>query len=159
MAFHFTLEAVLRFRQSLEERELQRLQTLLARRAALFCRLEEWHQARLSLEERTKEAMLQRPILAVEIHFAMARLHALNLQQQITLSELRQLEVSIAEQRSRFEQQRRNREVLDVLRDVQLRDFRLLQRRREQAQLDELHLLRSKSGKHRPSSLSPESGR
>jgi flagellar export protein FliJ len=142
MAFHFTLEAVLRFRQSLEDRELLRLQTLLVRRAALLSELERLLQIAFHLQQGTKRAMLQQPTPAVEIHFAMARLHGLDRQQQHLREQLRELEAAIAEQRSRFEQQRRNREVLEVLRDGQLRDYRLTQRRREQAQLDELHLLR-----------------
>ena len=53
-------------------------------------------------------------------------------------------ESAITEQRSLFQQQRRNREVLETLRDTQLRDYRLVQQRREQARLDEMHLLRRK---------------
>ena len=52
MAFHFTLEAVLRFRQSLEDGELLRLQALLARRAALLNQREQMQQAALHLQPR-----------------------------------------------------------------------------------------------------------
>jgi flagellar biosynthesis chaperone FliJ len=144
MAFHFTLEAVLRLRQSLENRELLRLQSLLTRRAFLLRELEESQQLRLNLQQGTKQAMLQRPTPAVEIHFAMARLHALEWQQQIIHQQLRELEAAIVEQRSRFQQERRKRDMLESLRDAQLRDYQQMQRRREQAQLDELHLLRRK---------------
>ncbi len=141
MAFHFTLEAVLRFRQSLEDRELLRLQTLLARREAMQHELEQLRRTSLNLQEGTKEAMLQRPTPAVEIHFVIARLHGFERQQRIIREQLQDLEAAIREQRSRFERERRNREVLAAVRDTQLRDYRLAQRRREQAQLDELHLL------------------
>jgi len=142
MAFHFTLEALLCFRQSLEDRELLRLQALLARRAALQHELEQLWQTGLNLQEATKRAMLERPTPAVEIQFAMARLDGFERQQQIIRERLHELEAAIREQRSRFERERRNREALEALRDAQLRDYRLAQRRREQAQLDELHLLR-----------------
>ena len=142
MAFHFTLEAVLRFRQSLEDRELLRLQTLLVRRSALLHDLEQLRQASLNLQAETKRAMLPRPMPAVEIHFAMARLHGLERQQQVIREQLHELEGAIREQRSRFERERRNCEALEALRDAQLRDYRLAQRRREQVRLDELHLLR-----------------
>ena len=145
MAFHFTLEAVLRFRQSLEERELLCLQTLLSRRAALISELEHWRQTGFNLQQETRQAMLRQPTPAVEIHFVMAGLQAFERQQQLLREQLRQLEGEIVEQRSRFQQQRRNREVLETLRDAQLRDYRLTQRRREQAQLDELHLLRRRA--------------
>ena len=144
MAFHFTLEAVLRFRQSLEDRELLSLQALLARHAALLHELEQIRQVALNLQEETNLALQQQPTPAVEIHFAIARLHALEQRQQLIREQLRQLESAIAEQRSLFEQQRRNREVLETLRDAQQRDYRLVQQRREQARLDELHLLRRK---------------
>ena len=74
----------------------------------------------------------------------MARLQALERQQQLLHRNMSELETTITEQRSRYQQQRRNREVLEALREGQLRDYRLQQRRREQAQLDELHLLRRK---------------
>src|SRR5271166_6273099 len=110
MAFHFTLEAVLRFRQSLEDRELLRLQTLLVRRAALLHELEQARQTSLNLLEETKRAMLRRPTPAVEIHFAMARLHGLDRHQQVIREQLHELEAAICEQRSTFERERRNRE-------------------------------------------------
>jgi flagellar export protein FliJ len=143
MAFHFTLEAVFRFRQSLEDRELLHLQALLMRRASLSRELEECRQLSLNLQQETKQAMLRRPTPAVEIHFATARLHALERQRQLVHRQLCELKTAIVEQRSRFQQQRRNREMLEALRDAQLRDYRQTQRRRDQAQLDELHLLRS----------------
>jgi flagellar export protein FliJ len=145
MAFHFTLEAVLRFRQSLEDRELLRLRALLARRTALLTGLEQFRQLSLAVQRETKRAMLQRPTPAVEIHFAMARLQGLDRQQHLIREQLRELEAAVVEQRSLFQQQRRKREVLEALRDIQLRDYRLTQRRRQQAQLDELHLLRLKA--------------
>lgn len=144
MAFHFTLEAVLRFRQSLEDGELLRLQALLARRAALLNQREQMQQAALHLQEETKRALQRQPMPAVEIHFVMARLHALERRQQLLQEQSYELEPAIMEQRSLFQQQRRNREVLETLRDAQLRDYRLVEQRREQARLDEMHLLRRK---------------
>jgi len=144
MAFHFTLDAVLRLRQSLEDRELLRLQALLARRATLLKELGESRQLSVRVQEETSQGMLK-PTPAVEIHFATARLQALEQQQQLLRRQLSELEATIAEQRSRYQQQRRNREVLEALREGQLRDYRLQQRRREQAQLDELHLLRRRT--------------
>ena len=144
MAFHFTLEAVLRFRQSLEDRELLKLQSLLARRAALLNEHEQLRQAALNLQQETNLALQQQPTPAVEIHFATARLNALERRQQPLQGQLHQLETAITEQRSLFQQQRRNREALETLRDTQWRDYRLVQQRREQARLDEMHLLRRK---------------
>lgn len=143
MAFHFTLEAVLRLRQSLEDRELQRLQALLARRAALLHEREQTRQTGLDLQGETKRALQQQSTPAVEIHFATARWQGLERRQQVLGEQLRELESAVVQQRSLFQQQRRNREVLETLRDAQLRDYRLVQQRREQARLDEMHLLRA----------------
>ncbi|HLI61846.1 MAG TPA: hypothetical protein VKV05_00505, partial [Terriglobales bacterium] len=55
---------------------------------------------------------------------------------------LGKLETEIAEQAARYRQARQQREVLASLRERQWCDYRLRQRRREQAALDELHLLR-----------------
>ncbi len=140
MAFHFTLEAVLRLRQCLEDRELLRLQALLARKEALLKELESYRQLSVRLRDETSQAMLK-PMPAVELHFATARLQALAGQQQLLHRQLGELETTITEQQSRYQQQRRNREVLEAIREGQLRDYRLQQRRREQSQLDELHLL------------------
>jgi len=144
MAFHFTLEAVLRYWQSLEDQELLRLQTLLARRGALLSEVEQLRKASLHLQQETKRAMLLQPTPAVEIQFATARVNVLEHQQQLLLRQLDELQAAITEQRSRYQQQRRNREVLESLRNQQWRDYQLTQRRREQARLDELHLLRKK---------------
>ena len=61
-------------------------------------------------------------------------------------SQLQQLQKEIAQQMACYQQERRKREVLESLRDAQLRDYRLTQQRREQARLDEMHLLRRGRG-------------
>ena len=141
MAFQFTLEAVRRFRQSLEDRERLRLEALLARRAALLHELEQSQEAGLQLQQHLQRSLIARPTPAAEIHFSIARLDAIAGQQKRLLRQLRELQTAVAEQMSRFQQERRKREVLDSLRDVQWREYQVLQRRHEQARLDELHLL------------------
>lgn len=68
--------------------------------------------------------------------------------QKLLQRQLQELQIAVAEQMSRFQQERQKREVLDALRDSQGREYRVLQRRREQAQLDELHLMgRGRNGR------------
>jgi len=141
MAFHFTLEAALRFRRSLEEQQRLRLETLVGRRASLLSELELLRQSSFRLQQETRHAMLRHPTPAVEIHFATARLEGLQHRQQQLEEQRRELQTTIGEQRRRFQQQRRDREALESLRDEQWHDYRLWQQRREQARLDELHLL------------------
>jgi flagellar export protein FliJ len=147
MAFHFSLESVLRFRQSLEDRELLRLQALLSQRSALLGEVQRLRKTRSHLRQAISQAMLLQPTPAVEIHFATARLDALERQQEVHQGQLDELQETIAEQRSRYQQQRRNREMLEALRETQWRDYQLIERRREQRHMDELHLLRLVSRK------------
>jgi flagellar export protein FliJ len=146
MAFHFTLAAVLRYRQSLEEREELRLHGLLVRRATLSRELEQSRDAGRHLQAALHRTLQQAAVAAAEIQFAMAQLHGLERQQALIESRLRTLASEIAQQTARYRQERQKREVLESLREVQLREFRVRQQRREQAMLDELHLLRRGRG-------------
>lgn len=146
MAFHFTLAAVLRYRQSLEEREELRLHGLLVRRATLLQELEQSRGARRQLQTALHHALQQAAIAAAEIQFAMAQLNGL--ERQLAVLESRRLKLAgeIAQQTARYRQERQKREVLESLREAQWREYRVRQQRREQAMLDELHLLRRGRG-------------
>ncbi len=141
MAFQFTLEAVRRFRQSREDRERLRLEALLARRAALLHELEQSQEAGLQLQQHLQRSLIAQPMPGAEIHFSVARLDAISSQQKRWQRQLQELQTAVTEQISRFQQERRKREVLDSLCDSQWREYRVQQQRREQAQLDELHLM------------------
>jgi flagellar export protein FliJ len=141
MAFHFTLEAALRYRQSLEEREQLRLESLLARRAALLQELQRADEARLQVQKAMRQ-VLQTAAAAAELQFCALQLNGIARQQNVLRSQLLQLEREVDEQTARYRQERQKREVLQSLRDVQLQEYRLVQQRRQQAMLDELYLLR-----------------
>ena len=142
MAFRFTLDAVLRYRQALEEREQQRLGVLLAQRAALRDELQQATDARLRLRLSIEQTLRQQLTPAVEIHFAQMQEHGIEMRCDALRERLRKLQEGIAEQTARYRQERQKREVLDALRQVQLRNYRMVQQRRQQAALDELYLLR-----------------
>jgi flagellar export protein FliJ len=141
MAFQFTLEAVRRFRQSLEDLERLRLESLLANRAALLRELEQSRDASFALQQQQQRSLMASPTPASQIHFTVARLEAMASQQKLWQHQLQELQGAVAEQMARFQQERQKRGVLDSLRDSQWREYRLQQQRREQAHLDELHLL------------------
>ncbi|MFZ0314406.1 MAG: flagellar FliJ family protein [Candidatus Korobacteraceae bacterium] len=146
MAFHFTLAAVLRYQQSLEEREELRLHGQLAQRATLLQELEQASAARRGLQTATQRAFQQAALPAAEIQFAVAQINALERQLAVLQSRRLNLESEIAQQTARYRQQRQKREVLESLRELQWREYRVRQQRREQAMLDELHLLRRGRG-------------
>ncbi len=146
MAFHFTLAAVLRYRQSLEEREELRLHALLARRATLLQELEQLRDAGRRLQTAIHRTLQQAAVAAAEIQFSVAQLNNLERQRALLESGLLKLGSEIAQQTQRYRQERQKREVLESLREVQWREYRVRQQRREQAMLDELHLLRRGRG-------------
>lgn len=142
MAFRFTLDPVLRYRQSLEEQELRRLQLALAERAQLVQKLEQAEDARRRLQSAIERAVLQAPIPAVELTFCAAKLEGIARWQESLRLSLTKLDGEIAGQRARYRAARQRREILGSLRELRLQEYRVEQQRREQAMIDELHLLR-----------------
>ena len=142
MPFRFTLEAVLGYRRSLEDREKMRLQPLLARRAAGQEELQRVRDAQRHLQTALHQELQRAPTPAIAVQFSVACLDSMENRQTRLQSQLQQLQKEIAQQMACYQQERCKREVLESLRDAQLRDYRLTQQRREQARLDEMHLLR-----------------
>jgi len=142
MPFHFSLAAVLRLRQNLEERERLRLQALHARRAALQCQLDETRAAMLKLQSGNAKRLRAESLTGAELQFL--RLIEDSLEGQ--LAKLKQaaerMQQQIAEQAQRYRERRQAREALQSLREARFAEYRIQQQRREQALLDELYLLR-----------------
>ena len=80
MGFRFSLETVLRLRQSLEDSERLRLQALLANRAQLERALGETASSRRAVGNQLKTSLRQEAVSAAELHFAVQRLAACDLQ-------------------------------------------------------------------------------
>ncbi len=141
MAFRFTLQSVLRYRQSLEERERLHLQSLLAKRAGLLQTLEQARETQRQLQAAMQRVMQEAPTPAIEIHFSLSRLNGIAGWKEALRSSLALVEDEITRQTERYRVERQKREMLESLRNSQLRDYKVKQQRREQAMLDELHLL------------------
>lgn len=142
MPFHFPLEAVLRYRQSLADREQLRLESLLSTRTALLHELEQVRETCLKLKRAAQSSLAHSPTAAVELQFSMTRVGAVARHEEKVRLRLLKLQNEIAEQTARYRRERQKREVLESLRASQLEDYRTKQQRRQQAALDELHLLR-----------------
>ena len=142
MPFRFTLESVLRYRRCLEDREKMRLHPLLAKRAAWQQELQRVRDGRRQWQTALHHDMQRAPAPAIEVQLSMTRLRGMESCEALLQSQLRQLHTEITQQTARYQQERRKREVLEALRDTQSREYSLQQQRREQARLDELHLLR-----------------
>ena len=141
MPFRFPLQALLRFRESYERRELLRLETVSRELAAARERTE---QARRDREQSLKNlaSWLVAGMTASELQFERAcdrtrvnRIVACEVQTQ-KLEDLRQ------QQLDAYLKAQQQRKILDNLRDRQLASYKLVQSRREQQQLDERFLIR-----------------
>jgi flagellar export protein FliJ len=141
MAFHFTLDSVLHFRKSMEHQQEMRLGTANQRVARvrhmidhLDGRRQELHSAQSKeLTAGTTAAELQFDLQCdVEV---MRRRRELE-QQLAGLEKLRD------QQREIFQQARRARETLEVVRDQQLVLYKKQVLRSEQRSLDDLFLMR-----------------
>ena len=142
MPFRFSLAAVLRLRQSLEDRERLHLETLHIRRAALLREAQQTREAALQLQRSWRERLQQTSAVGAELKFFASVDSGFDQRRQQLQGALQQVEQQIAEQTRRYAEQRQKRDVLESVRESRLAEYRVQQQRREQAAIDELHLLR-----------------
>src|SRR5277367_3207539 len=141
MAFHFPLEAVFHFRQSVEHQQELRLRAanqLVARARHQVDQIDD----RMRQMQAQQSRALDAGTTGSEVQFALFRESAIRQQRQDWARELTRLEQVRDQQRSVYQQARRERETFESLRDQQMRDYKRAASRREQRQLDDLHLLR-----------------
>jgi flagellar export protein FliJ len=140
MPFRFSLQAVLRFRESFERRERQRLEAIT--REVLKAQ-QQREQAKLdranALDQMQKK--LHQGMNAAEMQFELAcdrarvrRIAAVN-DHLTKLEDLRRRQLEI------FRKAQQQRKILENLRDRQLAAYRLVQTRREQQQMDDRFLI------------------
>lgn len=142
MAFRFTLDGLLRLRQSLEKAELQRLQRVAALIASTRVEIESVESVLTAARLRTFERVAGAGLTGADLHFEFAKESALNAVRSELLKKLSSLEQKRKEHQVRYVEARRQREVLSNLHKRQLADYQLDQSRRAQRQTDELFILR-----------------
>ncbi len=142
MSFHFTLNGVLRLRQSLERAELQRLQALATAMARTRDEIESLEKVMETGQRRVSDAVAAAGVTGAELHFELARGVVLIALRSELLNELSELEQQRRAQQVRYLQARMQREILSNLRKRQLADYERDQSRREQQAIDELFLIR-----------------
>jgi len=140
MPFHFPLQAVLRWRESYEQRERQRLEAITRELVRVRGQWEQAKRERASaanlLQNRLRQGMT-----AAEMQFELAgdrvrarRVAAWN-DQVANLEDLRQRQLAA------FHKAQQRRKILANLRDRQLAVYKLDQARRTQQQMDDRFLL------------------
>ncbi|MGB8010563.1 MAG: flagellar export protein FliJ [Terriglobales bacterium] len=141
MAFHFPLEAVLRYRESIEQREhlaLEQIQQNIVRVEQRISQLEE----DASAATHNRMADLAHGTRAAVVQSAYEYQKALEQQIQTLRALLQDLKIKWRQQLSVYEHARRNRETLEELRDQQLETYTREQTKRQQAVIDDLFLAR-----------------
>lgn len=141
MAFRFTLDVLLRVRQSVERQQELLLQEANQRLAGLRRRMEEV-DAQLAQLTARKMRQLESGFSAAELQFDLL-CRSVVLQQRAALEqEMAQAEAMRDARREIFREARRQREVIDTLRTHQLQAHRQQEMRQEQRRLDDMFLLR-----------------
>jgi len=140
MAFRFPLQTLLRFRQSLEHQQETRLRAA-NQQVTRVRRLLEQQEHRIRDLQTLEQNYLELGITSAEIQFGVLCQTAAMQQKQMLERELLRLERERDTQQSAFQLARREREMVEGLRDHQLHEFRRAALRREQREIDDLHLL------------------
>ncbi|MGC2450720.1 MAG: flagellar export protein FliJ [Candidatus Sulfotelmatobacter sp.] len=141
MAFHFPLQAVYHFRQSVEHQQELRLRTANQQVAKVHHLVEQTEDGIKELQvRRTRE--LGDGMTAAEMIFLLNALSVLAARRKDLERELVRLKNLRDQQQRVFQQARRERETFESLRDEQFRLYVRNQGRREQRQLDDSFLLR-----------------
>ena len=140
MPFRFSLQAVLRCRESFEHRERQRLQVITREMLKAQQRQDEAKSERITClaQFHTK---LQQGMSAVEMQFELSCDRA-RVRRIAALSEqFAKLETLRRRQIEAFRKAQQQRKILENLRERQLAAYRVVQARREQQQMDDRFLI------------------
>jgi flagellar export protein FliJ len=140
MAFSFSLQSVLRFRQGTERERLLLLQAANLRVAEVRSQIEALGRDRADLAAATARK-LSAGVHAAQLHFNDFCRSASEQRQEKLQEELLQCEATRLIRSQEFQQARQQREILERLRDQQFDLYHRQQERQNQRQLDDILLL------------------
>lgn len=156
MAFHFTLQSLLRLWRSRERQERRKLEALAARMGAL--RTERRRVAEEATAARRQTGVrLDDGMTAAELHFAAACEGNRSRYLQWLQERMKAAEDEHRAQMAAYQAAERQCKILENLRRRQLEAFRLEETRREQKQLDENFLLGRATSERSKAEAMPES--
>src|SRR5581483_6201370 len=141
MAFRFALAALLKYRESLEQREylaLEKVQQEIVQVENLIRQCEQ----QLSAAQARRDRDLKSGVISIQLQAIYQEETALEELQEKLRAHWQQLQVFFFKQKTAYEIAHRNREVLDNLRLKQLDAYRKEQAKREQKTLDDIFLAR-----------------
>jgi len=141
MAFHFSLETLLRFRRSVErQRELSLLQAV--QQVVSSMKEIEVVDHSISVIQKNEHQNIGAVVRAAQLHFDGMRSSVLRERRRELEKVLMQRESLRAQCQKEFQAAHRNREAVEVLRGEQLNRYEREKTRRDQKQMDDLFLLR-----------------
>jgi flagellar export protein FliJ len=141
MPFRFPLEAILHFRNSVEHQQELRLRAA-NQQVARIRHLSEQLERRVHDNEKQRSGQLGAGVTAAELQFSLLCESVLQQQIQELRRELVRVQALRDQQQRIYRQARREREILENLRERQLRAYQLESARRAQKEVDDLFLLR-----------------
>jgi len=141
MPFHFPLQAVLHYRQSMEHQQELRLRAANQQVARAQHLIEQMDLQTKELRSKEMEE-LSSGTSAAELRFGLLREAAMLRRRREFEQQLTRMQQLRDQQREIFQQARRAREMLESLRDQQLSLYKKDAARREQRSLDDLFLMR-----------------
>lgn len=143
MAFRFTLDAVLKYRKNLEQREYLALGRVHQEIAQVELELEQ-SEAWRSDAARLRETEAARGIASIHLQDAYERERQLEKQRDELQVKQQELKLKRQQCLKAYELARQKREILEELRSRQLQAYVLDQSRREQRRVDDMFLSRLK---------------
>lgn len=143
MAFDFRLEAVLRVREGIEEREERALEKLQIEIAKTIQYIEEVER-RQQHEAAERERGLAKPSMAANLHLIHQVQQELRETKKTLQRHLAKLRADREVQLKKYEAARRDREMLTDMRERQLEQYELESARQDQKVLDDVFLNRRK---------------
>jgi flagellar export protein FliJ len=141
MAFQFPLAAVLRYRESIEQREYFTLEQLQQEIVRVEINISQAESA-LSVATHNRIGDLAQGTRAITLQFAYRYERSLEQEIERLRGLWRELKIKWRHQLASYEVARRNRETLEKLRERQLEVYTREQAKREQAVIDDLFLAR-----------------
>jgi flagellar FliJ protein len=140
LAFRFPLETLLRLRISQEHQQELLLQAANERVTRVRRQLDRLNSLESNLAAGEK-VLLQDGVPAAELHFADECFRVLEERKQALRKELAEAEQALAARIAAFEEARRQRRLMEELRERCKQIYRQQESRREQRSLDDLYLL------------------
>jgi flagellar FliJ protein len=140
MPFRFSLQAVLRCRESFEQRERQRLQLVTRELVKAQQQREDAKRDRANAQVQLRNK-LHEGMTAMEMQFELACDHARLRRIGVLSDQLAKLEDLRQRQLDMFRKAQQQHKILENLRARQLAAYQLIQTRREQQQMDDRFLI------------------